>query len=231
MRYIRDPAGPYGSATNRSAVRPGRSKYPRATPVPAMCSSPTTPGGSRPRCRSRTYPRVVSSGVPIRGAPSSSARTVAVVDQTVVSVGPYRFTTSAPSASSRRASGEGSASPPLRTRTPDSTLGGSSPSDTSPSTACHSVGVACAIDTAWRSISPSRAAGSRVWPAEARTTRAPATSGMNHSTATTSNDGVEAASTASDPVSGVRRAMARRNRPRPLRDATTPLGLPVEPEV
>ena len=36
VRYIRLPAAPYGSATNRSAVRPARPRYPRARPAPEM---------------------------------------------------------------------------------------------------------------------------------------------------------------------------------------------------
>ena len=40
------PAGPNGSATNRSAVSPGRPRYPRPTCAPATYSSPGTPTGT-----------------------------------------------------------------------------------------------------------------------------------------------------------------------------------------
>ncbi len=46
VRYIRSPAAPNGHATKRSAVGPGRCRYPRAGPAPARYSSPTTPGGT-----------------------------------------------------------------------------------------------------------------------------------------------------------------------------------------
>ena len=46
-------SSPNGFATNRDAVRPGRLRYPRASPSPATSISPTTPGGTGRRC-SRT---------------------------------------------------------------------------------------------------------------------------------------------------------------------------------
>ena len=42
LRYIRLPAGPNGSATNRSAVSPARPRYPRASPAP-LCKAPPPP--------------------------------------------------------------------------------------------------------------------------------------------------------------------------------------------
>src|SRR5579863_4322302 len=43
VRYIRDPAGPNGHATNRSPVSPGCPRYPRASPAPARYNSPPPP--------------------------------------------------------------------------------------------------------------------------------------------------------------------------------------------
>ena len=49
MRYIRSPAPPNGQATNRSAVSPGRPRYPRASWTPARYSSPGHAGRHRPQ--------------------------------------------------------------------------------------------------------------------------------------------------------------------------------------
>ncbi len=94
VRYMRSPGAAYcaayGSATKRCAVRPARCAYPRASPVPATYSSPTTPGGTRPRPASSTYVRVPSMGRPIGG--DTAVRSVSVtaphVAKVVASVGP-----------------------------------------------------------------------------------------------------------------------------------------------
>ena len=67
VRYIRCPAPPNGHATNRSAVSPGRPRYPRASPAPARYSSPATPGGTSPSPASSTNTRVFQIGRPIIG--------------------------------------------------------------------------------------------------------------------------------------------------------------------
>ena len=54
VRYIRAPAAPNGQATNRSAVRAARPRYPRARPAPATYSSPATPGGTGSSSESST---------------------------------------------------------------------------------------------------------------------------------------------------------------------------------
>ncbi len=64
MRYIRAPAPPNGSATNRCALSPGRPRYPRATPAPAIYSSPATPGATGRNPASSTYTRVFATGPP-----------------------------------------------------------------------------------------------------------------------------------------------------------------------
>ncbi|GDY58187.1 hypothetical protein SVIO_088100 [Streptomyces violaceusniger] len=66
MWYIRSPPPvPYGQATNRSAVSPGRAQYPRATPHPATYNSPTTPTGTNPNPASSTNTREFGTGEPI----------------------------------------------------------------------------------------------------------------------------------------------------------------------
>ena len=58
VRYIRSPDHPNGIATNRSAVRSGRAKYPRANCAPARYNSPGTPTGTGCRRASSTNTRV-----------------------------------------------------------------------------------------------------------------------------------------------------------------------------
>ena len=63
MRAVSSP--PNGSGVNRSAVSSGRFKYPRATPSPAMKSSPATPMGTGFKLPSNRYTRVFAIGLPI----------------------------------------------------------------------------------------------------------------------------------------------------------------------
>ncbi len=123
MRYIRVPAPPNGSATNRCALSPGRPRYPRATPAPAMYSSPATPGGTGRNPASSTYTRACGNGRPIGTAPdptASPASTTKSQQFTVPSVGPYALTTRTPGCSARHRSSTGprNASPPV-TSVPD----------------------------------------------------------------------------------------------------------------
>ena len=60
---------PNGSGMNRSAVKPGLLRYPRATPAPPMYSSPATPTGTGSRFRFATYSRVLAIGRPIGMGP------------------------------------------------------------------------------------------------------------------------------------------------------------------
>ena len=72
VRYIRSPPAPNGHATNRSAVSPARPRYPRASPAPAMYSSPATPAGTGHSHRSSTNTRVLAIGAPIGGASAAA---------------------------------------------------------------------------------------------------------------------------------------------------------------
>ena len=78
-----------GSATNRSAVSPGRPGYPRASPAPATYSSPATPAGTGTATRPARTPACWRSARPIgdtdRRIHARSRRSTT----TVVSVGPY----------------------------------------------------------------------------------------------------------------------------------------------
>ncbi|GAA3236542.1 hypothetical protein GCM10010468_70860 [Actinocorallia longicatena] len=87
MRYIRSPA-PYGQATNRSPVSPGRPAYPRATWTPATYSAPATPAGTGCNASSSTYSRVLAIGRPNGTVPGRSTSTAPEATITVVSVGP-----------------------------------------------------------------------------------------------------------------------------------------------
>src|SRR5579872_3284144 len=93
VRYIRVPSPTNGSATNRSAVNPGRFMYPRATPAPPMYNSPLTPTGTGSPCRSNMYIRAFEIGRPIGIEYDSVIGTdiVNVQQPTVVSVGPKRL--------------------------------------------------------------------------------------------------------------------------------------------
>ena len=127
------PAGPNGHATNRSAVSPGRPRYPRASCAPARYSSPATPGGTSPSPASSTNTRVFPIGRPIGTTPagsSSPGRTQNRTHPTVASVGPYSFTTVTSGYRSRtsRSIPPGSASPPT-TRSPSAAHPATRPSN------------------------------------------------------------------------------------------------------
>src|SRR6185369_3566271 len=85
------------SATNRAVVNSAWFRYPRATPAPPTCSSPTTPRGTGSPYASSTYMRVFANGLPIGTLTASpSYFTYAAVHDTVVSVGPYVLISSVP---------------------------------------------------------------------------------------------------------------------------------------
>ena len=56
-----------GFAPNRSAVSPGRPRYPRAKPTPATYNSPTTPDGTSRNPPSTTNTLIFAIGRPIGG--------------------------------------------------------------------------------------------------------------------------------------------------------------------
>src|SRR5205085_4302116 len=128
VRYIRPPGTPNGHATNRSALSPGWFTYPRASPAPAVYSSPPTPTGTGSRNPSSTYTVVSATGRPI-GTPAppsrSSGPTGWVAVNVVFSVGPYPLTsrTCGTCSSTARQAASGSTSPPAsRNRNPANTL-------------------------------------------------------------------------------------------------------------
>src|SRR6185437_4680876 len=110
VRYIRSPAPPNGHRTNPSPAKPGRPRYPPASPAPATYNSPATPGGTKPRCSSSTNTCVFHTGRPIGGTPEppSGPDNVAAI---VISVGPYALNIRRP-ADHRPASRSEHASPP-----------------------------------------------------------------------------------------------------------------------
>ncbi|SFY52140.1 hypothetical protein STEPF1_05410 [Streptomyces sp. F-1] len=188
-----------------------------------MYNSPATPGGTNRNRPSSTYTRVLAIGAPIGARPSPASR--ALVDQMVVSVGPYMFHTAAPAPASADARAPSSASPPTRIRRPSAAAGSASRS------ARHSPGVAWRTETPCARISRPSRAGSRTASRSATTTVAPDTSGRNTSSREMSNPNVVTASHRSPSVRAICEPMDHRK----LRSAPcgtiTPLGRPVEPEV
>ena len=79
--------------------------------MPPITISPTTPAGTGLSAASVTRTLVPGSGRPIATAPPSG-RMRQIVDQTVVSVGPYMFQSAPQQRSKRSASVRVSASPP-----------------------------------------------------------------------------------------------------------------------
>nr|WP_051751834.1 hypothetical protein [Streptosporangium amethystogenes] len=190
-----------------------------------MYNSPGTPGGTGWQSRSSTYTLVLAIGTPMGGAAVFPASTAAVVDQIVVSVGPYRLVTDRAEAASVPARSAGSASPPTRTRTPARAWPVSS------ATARQRLGVACITVTDSSAMTCRSRQGSWTSPRPASTTAAPLISGMNSSRPAMSNPTVVIASRRSRGPSPNRSRMSTRKLRRLPRETTTPLGLPVEPEV
>ncbi len=190
-----------------------------------MYSSPGTPGGTGWRPASSTYTRVLAIGRPIGGAPAAPRVSSAAVDQIVVSVGPYTLVTDGDPAVRASASSAGSASPPTSTRTRASTSGAPS------ATPRHRLGVACTTVTPSASTTRRSSSGSCTSSLSASTTAAPLISGTNSSRCAMSNPTVVTASSRSSGVIAVRSRMSSTKLRRLPRVTTTPLGLPVEPEV
>mmetsp|Transcript_25652 Transcript_25652/g.66030 ORF Transcript_25652/g.66030 Transcript_25652/m.66030 type:complete len:325 (-) Transcript_25652:1073-2047(-) len=175
VRYMR-PLFLNGLATNLSAVRSGRSRYPGDTPSPAMYSSPGMPTGSGLRLASSTYTCVLAMGLPMWTVSVPCLRQAAV-DHTVVSVGPYTFHSSFRRCGSRpRMRSIGSASPPQRPRR----LWGF-PGHPAAMRLRHVAGVACMSVAPLASSRSASMLASAAWSREAITSVAPALSGMNSS--------------------------------------------------
>ena len=115
VRYIRipgAPAPPKGQATNRDPVNAARRQYPHPTNRPATYNSPTTPAGTARNHPSSTNNAAPDTGEPIAGTPDPTSSGRAIVASTVVSVGPYSFTSVA-TAAYRSTSSVVQASPPV----------------------------------------------------------------------------------------------------------------------
>ena len=189
-----------------------------------MYSSPATPGGVGWRLASSTNTCVLAIGRPI-GTRVSADATRWMVDQMVVSVGPYMFHSSAHRGSSARTRSGGRASPPHRIFR----LG--EPLHPAATSARHSAGVACITVQADSRIRSIRRAGSRVSSRLAIATRPPLTSGRNSSRPAISKDSVVTARIVSAAVNPGVRCIDSRKFTTAEWGISTPLGLPVEPDV
>lgn len=229
VRYMRSPADPNGSSTNRSAVSSGCPRYPSASWSPARYSSPTVPGGTGRSAASRTWVRVFHTGRPMGTVGVVSAAEWAhAVTSTAASVGPYRLCTSAPvTVTARAASSVGSASPLQMIRR-----------SAVPRQGAGSCRQTWSIDgTKWASVTRSRRTssarriGSWCAPGGATTITAPLISGRNSSHTDTSNPtGVLCSTRSCAPVAYSSRIHSSRLQIAPC-ETTTPLGRPVVPEV
>ncbi len=169
---------------------------------------------------------VLLIGRPIVGAPGAAVSTSDTVDQMVVSVGPYMLRTSCAAARSWSASDSLSASPPvITTRTLRSDSG------VMPTSACHRLGVACMTDVRLDTISSPSTTGSRTVSRSATISFAPATSGTKISRLEMSKPNVVTASSRSALVIESRWHMSVIRLASASCGMTTPLGLPVDPEV
>src|SRR5882762_4880700 len=220
VRYIRVPGSPYGFATNRSDVRPKRRRYPRASPVPAMYSSPATPTGTTCSPPSSTYNFVFEIGRPIGTIPAPCNGSLNVT-HAVASVGPYAFTIRRPEDHRSTSSGE-HASPPTTSVRSDSRG--------SPSKLPNTVGGINAWLT--RALRSNSAKGSpTIGPGRGTTSAAPAAHAINTS--------ITAASKLDDASCNTRDSDVRANCflcaaarfGTPSCSTMTPFGVPVDPEV
>ena len=155
----------------------------------------------------------------------SEGVTRSMVDQTVVSVGPYMFHSSAQRGSSARARSGGRASPPHKT------LRFAEPLHPAATSARHSAGVACITVHADSRIRSIRRAGSSVSSRPAITTRPPVASGRNSSRPAMSKESVVTARIVSAAVKPGVRCIDSRKFTIAAWGISTPLGLPVEPDV
>src|SRR5229473_1953529 len=115
LRYsLLPPSSLYPCGTNRSAVCPAWFTYPRANPAPPIYNSPHTPSGTNSPSSSSTYTSTFAIGRPIGTQLCSPiSHPLHHVLSMVISVGPYKFTTSTGLRScSRLTNPAPSASPP-----------------------------------------------------------------------------------------------------------------------
>ncbi len=148
-----------------------------------------------------------------------------MVDQTVVSVGPYMFHTSSARARRSSAKERGRASPPQSTRR---SLLPSQPDTTS---SFQVAGVACIKVTPSASIRRARTPPSRASSSPTMATRAPTVSGRNSSSTAMSNEIVVTAKMTSSSVMPGSSAMESRKFATAPCGTSTPFGFPVEPDV
>ncbi|CAE6776749.1 hypothetical protein R69746_04105 [Paraburkholderia aspalathi] len=192
-----------------------------------MHNSPTAPGGVGKPSGSSTRNAVSCSAAPsVMGA---ALVTGAMLDQIVVSVGPYILESVIPRSSSAAARSAGSASPPHSAC--------SGPRKTRPARASLSssmrqpAGVACMTVAPLCCMSRSRRAPSSTVSREASSTRAPRVSGRCNSSPAMSNDSVVTLSQTSLSSKSRCAATLASRRSRLACVTHTPFGSPVEPDV
>ena len=221
---MRSPArSANGLSMNRSAVSSSRSSS-RAPPRRRRCAA---------RRRRRRAPAAVAIEHVhrrVRDRPADRHRSLTgldaqTADQIVVSVGPYMFHTSPrpPSSASARSRGA-----PRRRTAPS---GAASPRQPASISMRHVAGVACMTVAPAAAIAA--ASARRPWPRRRRrcTTRAPGSAARTVSSPEMSNDIVVTASSTSSRVRPGSCRIERRKFASARCSMTTPLGLPVEPDV
>ncbi len=185
-----------------------------------MYNSPATPTGTGSRAASNTYTRVPAIGVPIGAAPSPCNGAL-IVAHTVLSVGPYALIIRRPGLHCA-ISAAGHASP----ATTRHSSARSSVLLSVANTAGGSVAWLMRCSTSrWRNPSPLTAS------AGVSTKAAPLDSAISVSHAEASKLKVANCSTRECRVTFRRSTCAAANALRPACVTTTPLGVPVEPEV
>ena len=91
MRYIRLPDAPCGLATNRSAVRAGRFRSPRANAIPRDIQLPSDANRNRLQRRIQARRAGCSRSDGRSGLSRCRLTTLPMADSTAASVGPYKF--------------------------------------------------------------------------------------------------------------------------------------------
>src|ERR1035441_9721922 len=235
VRYRRCPGRDgSGSATNRPAVRPGRPRYPRATPTPLIYSSPPAPAGTGTSPSSRILSPTDGSGVPIgrcrRSSSPAPAGSRKNVELHVASVTPYTFISGTPRLR-HIASRPGSprSLPTIPSRSDD---GSARPARSSSRT--HSCQYAAGSSITLTCSRPASSARSAPRPPGRRggnTTAPPASHTGNSSSASTSNPGDANCRNRSPAPSCSRCPTSRANAASDPCSTTTPLGSPVDPDV
>ena len=212
---------------------PARPRYPRASPAPAMYNSPATPTGTgsqrtiqhiHPRVRDRPTDRHHLTNTPTNV--TSNTRT-----PTVVSVGPYSFTTDRPRARTNHAAhiSTGNTSPPPTHHSPRN-----------PQPTPHRNQRRQQQPNAPASPSPTRTRPTPNHPQPTPTDTTirtdhhqpnPTNNGTNNSGTATSNANDELQRTHPHPTHPIRPAATPNNSPNPRCVTATPFGRPVDPDV